>query len=112
MATAVLEGLIPAVALPTTEVPPLDESEKRYEVIDGELREKPPMGAKANRVATILARYLDQFADENKLGLVFTMDCAYQIFPHKPKQTRKPDISFVPAGLIRPGELTDSNLLV
>ena len=28
--------------------------DKRYEIIDGELREKPPMGAKGSRIATIL----------------------------------------------------------
>jgi Uma2 family endonuclease len=76
------------------------------------LQEKPPMGAKANRVATILAHQLEGHADEHKLGLVFTQECGYQIFPHKPKQMRKPDVSFVPHGRLPNGQLPDGNMLV
>jgi Uma2 family endonuclease len=75
------------------------ERDRRFEWINGHLREKPPMGAKANRVGTIVVRHLDAFAEEHKLGLVFAEGCGYhQIFPGDPQKLRKPDASFIPRG--------------
>jgi Uma2 family endonuclease len=74
------------------------ESKHRFEWIDGQLKEKPEMGAKANRVATVLARHLDTYAATHSLGLVFTQECGYQIFPSQPKKVRFPDVSFIPRG--------------
>lgn len=74
------------------------ESKHRYEWIDGQLKERPPMGAEANRVATVLASFLEAHARANRLGLVFTQECGYKIFPHDPKKVRKPDVSFVARG--------------
>jgi Uma2 family endonuclease len=74
------------------------DSEHRYEWIDGQLKEKPPMGAEANRVATILVRLLDDYAASHQLGLVFSQECGYKIFPSDPKKTRKPDVSFIARG--------------
>ncbi len=74
------------------------ESKHRYEWIDGQLKEKPDMGAKANRVATVLTRLLDTYAASHQLGLVFTQECGYQSFPHEPKKVRFPDVSFVARG--------------
>jgi Uma2 family endonuclease len=108
MATATLE-LAPTPALEM--LSPVD-SDKRYEVIDGELKEKPPMGATANRVATILARKLDFFAEEHDLGLVFTQECAYQIFPHDPRKTRKPDVSFISKDRLTEDDVPDGNMQI
>jgi Uma2 family endonuclease len=87
-----LETPLPSEYLRTLERGP------RYEWINDQLREKPPMGAKANRVATILAAELHAFATEKGLGLVFTQDCGYRIFPGDPRKVRKPDVSFIPFG--------------
>jgi Uma2 family endonuclease len=74
------------------------DSEHRYEWVNDKLREKPPMGAGANRVATILVRLMDAHATAAGLGLVFSMECGYQVFPHDPKKVRKPDASFIARG--------------
>src|SRR4051794_34315382 len=72
--------------------------EPRYEWIDGQLREKPDMGAEANRVATVLARLLDTHLVVHKLGMAFTQECGYQIFRRDPRKVRKPDVSFIARG--------------
>jgi Uma2 family endonuclease len=74
------------------------DGEHRYEWINGQLRERPPMGAKANRVATILVSLLNSFATAHRLGLVCSQECGYQIFKDEPKKVRKPDASFIPRG--------------
>jgi Uma2 family endonuclease len=74
------------------------DTEHRYEWIDGQLKEKPPMGAEANLVATILVSLLHQFATSRQLGFVFSQECGYKIFPSDPKKTRKPDASFIARG--------------
>jgi Uma2 family endonuclease len=74
------------------------KSDKRYEWINDQLREKPPMGAKANRAATILIRLLDAFTFEKQLGLVFVYEVGFRIFAAEPKKVRKPDISFIARG--------------
>jgi Uma2 family endonuclease len=78
-------------------------AEQRYEWINGQLREKPPMGAEANRVATILVSLLNSFVTARRLGLVFSQECGYQIFEGEPKKVRKPDASFIPLGRL-PGD--------
>jgi Uma2 family endonuclease len=88
------------------------EDEHRFEWIDGQLKEKPCMGAKANRVATILARLLDTFADAHNLGLVFTQECGYQIFPDEPRKVRKPDGSFIPRGRLPDDQPPDGHVKV
>jgi Uma2 family endonuclease len=79
------------------------ENGQRFELIDGRLKEKPPMGAEANLVATALASLLYAHASSSKRGHVFTQDCGYQIFSADPKKVRKPDVSFIPRGRL-PGE--------
>lgn len=74
------------------------DREHRFEWIDGRLKEKPPMGAEANRVATILIRLLDAYATASHLGFVFCFESGYKIFASDPKKTRKPDISFIARG--------------
>ncbi len=74
------------------------DREHRYEWIDGQLKERPPLGAESNRVAAILIRLLDAYAATNQLGLVFASECGYKIFASDPKKIRKPDISFIARG--------------
>ena len=88
------------------------DPEHRYEWIAGRPREKPDMGAKANRAATVLARLLDYYAAAHKLGLVFTQECGYQIFANEPKKVRKPDVSFVARGRLPNDEPPDGHMTI
>ena len=68
----------------------------RFELIDGQLVERN-MGGQSSRTAQVINRLIDNYADNQRLGLVFTADCGYQIFtdPHK---VRVPDGSFIARG--------------
>jgi Uma2 family endonuclease len=76
----------------------MPEDGHQFEVIEGGSWERPPRGAEANRVATVLASLLDVYADAQKRGLVFSARCGYQIFSNDPKKVRKPDVSFIARG--------------
>jgi Uma2 family endonuclease len=106
-----MNNVLVEVAPPSEYLLTLD-SERRFEWIDGQLREKPPMGAKANRVATILACHLNAFARERHLGMVFTQECGYQIFPGDPRKLRKPDVSFIPRGRLPDDHPPDGHVTV
>jgi Uma2 family endonuclease len=73
------------------------EDGHRYELIDGQLVEKP-MGAQSSRIAVILIRLLDTHAAAHHLGLVFATDCGYQIFCSQATKVRFPDASFIARG--------------
>jgi|SRR5579884_326183 len=81
----------------------------RYELVDGQLVEKP-MGARSSYVGSRLARFLGNHCDTHNLGEVWGADCGYQCFPSKPSQVRRPDVSFVrrdrrPGGRIPDGHM-------
>lgn len=88
------------------------DDEHRIEWVDGRLKEKAPMGTKANRVATVLARLLDTHAAANQLGWVFTEGCGYQSFPHEPRRVRFPDVSFVARGRLPDDQIPDGHMTV
>jgi len=88
------------------------DSEHCFEWIDGQLQEKAPMGAKANRVATVLARLLDTHAAAGRLGWVFTQEGGYQCFPHEPRRVRFADLSFVARGRLPNDEVPDGHITV
>ena len=88
------------------------EDEGRFEWVNGQLKEKPNMGAKANRIATVLAVLLDAHARANHLGLVFTEGCGYQAFPSEPKRVRFPDVSFVARGRLPNDEPPDGHMRI
>jgi Uma2 family endonuclease len=80
------------------QLPPYPEANGRdYELIDGQWVEKE-MGVRASRIAALLIRLLDQHAEAQGAGLVFDSECGYRAFPHAPKLTRYPDVSFVRRG--------------
>lgn len=72
--------------------------------------EEPPMGAKASVFANRLNNKLYNYVDENKLGIIAMSDCSYRCFPHKPLQTRRPDISFIRAERLRETDIPDGDL--
>ncbi len=88
------------------------EDEHRFEWIDGQLKEKPHMGAKANRIAAILIRLLDAYTTAHQLGFVLAPECGYKIFPRNPKKVRKPDVTFVARGRMPNNEFPDGHMTV
>lgn len=76
---------------------PVDDRQGRFELIDGELREKPAMGALANLLTTRLIIALGSFVASRGLGYCFSQECGYQIFPRDPRRYRYPDASFIRA---------------
>ena len=78
----------------------------RYELIDGVPVEKK-MGAKADRIGTILIGLLEPYCRANKLGLVYGSSTGYQCFPNRPRQVRLPDVSFVATGRLPNDETPD-----
>ena len=82
-----------------------------YEVVNGEYVEKD-MGARSSEIGAVLLSFLLPFVRANKLGRAYGTDTGYVCFPNKPKQLRKPDVSFVAAGRL-PGDKTpDGNIKI
>jgi Uma2 family endonuclease len=86
-----------ANAIATTEEissPALESSDlELYEVVDGQIVEKPAMSAFASVLAAILIRWMAPYVDENQLGRVvpetlFLLDPALGL-------KRRPDLAFV-----------------
>ena len=88
------------------------DSERCFEWIDGQLKEKAPMGTKTNRVAIVLARLLDTHSTAHRLGWVFSEKCGYQSFPHEPRRVRFPDVSFVARGRLPNDQIPDGHMTV
>lgn len=72
--------------------------EKRYELIDGELVERAPVGNESSWIAMCLGSLLFNHCLANRLGWVFDSESGYQCFPDDPNRVRKPDVSFVRFG--------------
>jgi len=64
-----------------------------YEIIDGEIQEKEPMGAYMTLLAFALAARLNDFANSRKLGIVIT-EMLFK-FQRDPDRGRRPDVAFV-----------------
>lgn len=67
---------------------------KRRELVEGEIREMAPAGARHGRAAMKLASRLDRYAEENRLGAVLAAETGFRIFQN-PDTVRAPDVSFV-----------------
>ena len=83
---------------------------ERYELVNGQLQEKPMSGL-SSWVGLEVGRRLGNFVVEHNLGWVFGSDAGFQCFPDAPDKVRKPDVSFV-AGHKLPGGPTDGHLRV
>jgi Uma2 family endonuclease len=66
-----------------------------YEVVDGLVLEKPPMGALEGVLATTLCRWLAPFVDEARLGRV--VQEVLFLLQRSPELKRRPDLAFVSA---------------
>jgi Uma2 family endonuclease len=83
------------MAAPPTGVGTLEpvDDDIRYEVVDNQIRELPPMSARETYLASTLLRILGTFAWTAGLGHV-TAEMLHLIIPAKGLQ-RRPDLSFV-----------------
>jgi Uma2 family endonuclease len=72
-------------------------NDKDFELVDGQLVERP-MGNKSAWVAQELIYYLGHYVREHRLGWVFGAEAGYRLDPSRPNHIRKPDVSFVRFG--------------
>ncbi len=75
---------------------------ERYELVEGQLVEKPT-GAKSDWVGMRLISRLIGFVTSAHLGEIFGPETGYQCFRDEPKKVRKPDGTFIAAGRL-PGD--------
>jgi Uma2 family endonuclease len=68
--------------------------DRRYELVDGELVEKP-MSAISGITGGELLGLLHHFVRKHNLGLVLLAETGYRCFADDPDKVRKPDISFI-----------------
>jgi Uma2 family endonuclease len=84
--------------------------EKSYELVDGELVERP-MGNYASLVAGNLFFILASFVRPRRLGVLLPAEAGYQCFRDSEDRVRKPDVSFISSGRLpgnRPAEGYDT----
>ena len=74
------------------------ESEKEYEVVNGQLEEKDMAGARHSRIGTRLIGKLQPFVETHELGEIYGPDATFTIGNNQ----RLPDVSFVAAARIPP----------
>lgn len=85
----------------TVELPPPEviddiiESDALYEVVDGQIVEKPPMGSLQEFTASRLQALLGYFVYQNKLGHAL-VETLFDFGP-KLKNKRRPDLAFLSA---------------
>ena len=78
---------------PPETVPPVLPD--RYEVIDGEIQEKPPMSGYSGMVTNRVHRRLGEYGTRTGRGQAL-MDILYRVpTPEDPGRNRKPDAAFV-----------------
>lgn len=83
----------------------------RFELIDGQLVERK-MGAKSAAVNARLLNRLGSRVDADQLGVVFSSEVGYQIFPDRPNRVRFADGSFIARGRLPEGHLPDGHLRI
>ncbi len=66
----------------------------RYELVDGQLVERP-MSTWSSYVAGEISGRLREFCRQNKAGWILPADTGYQCFPDAPNKVRRPDVSFI-----------------
>ncbi len=75
----------------------------QYELVDGQLVETT-MSLESNWIAGRILHRLSDYLDSRPVGLVFPDGATYQCFPDEPDMVRKPDVSFIRAGRLPPGQ--------
>lgn len=105
--TTVLEESVLAETPPAGDLGGLEDS--RYEIIDGQRRELPPMGIYSVTIASRLVRKMGGFTDAHGLGEVVTEALFRLPLEGDAHRNRRPDVAFVsyqrwPADRPLPGE--------
>jgi Uma2 family endonuclease len=85
--------------------------EKGFEWVDGQAVEKP-MGAQSSHVNRRLSTRLGAYVDDNDLGFVVDSECGFRIFPKKPRQIRKPDMSYIAKGRLPNNKLPEGDVTI
>lgn len=85
------------------------EAEKRFEIIDGVLVEVEGMGGRHGKVNTRIVVDLGGFVLSHELGELFSADTRFKI-KHDPDVVVMPDISFIRADRLPPGEIWDQTV--
>ncbi|MEO8538887.1 MAG: Uma2 family endonuclease [bacterium] len=67
---------------------------ERYEVIDGELRERI-MSSMSSYIASVVMRFLWRWLDDGRQGFVTGSDGGFTIFPWAPGDVRMPDVAYL-----------------
>lgn len=67
---------------------------KRYELVEGELREMSPAGWRHGKVISRLNARLENFVEEHGLGVVFGAETGFRL-ASDPDTVRAPDVSFI-----------------
>jgi Uma2 family endonuclease len=81
------------ITAPAEQLPDfLSDPEALYEIVNGEYREAPHMGAYSTLLATALCGYLWVYATQRKLGLP-AIETLFRLSPEGP--SRRPDVAFV-----------------
>lgn len=75
----------------------------RFELIDGRLRERR-MGGRSSLIGAEIIYRLQDYVRPHRSGHVFDSEAGYQCFPHRPRQVRFADASFIRRGRL-PGEV-------
>jgi Uma2 family endonuclease len=70
---------------------PLD-SDFLYEIVNGEMREIPPMGARASTLASLLMFFIQTHALQRRLGITMS-EVLFRLRPGG--SSRRPDVAFV-----------------
>jgi Uma2 family endonuclease len=78
--------------------PEILNGEKEYELVDGQLEEKPMGGARQGKIAVRLIARLEGHVEAHQLGSVYGPDTTFTVGTNQ----RLPDVSFVSAARIPP----------
>jgi Uma2 family endonuclease len=76
----------------TLPAPPAVQPDVLYEIVNGEYREVPPMGAFAGAVASLLLHHLNSFSLPKSLGAA-VCEVLFRLGPGRP--SLRPDLAFV-----------------
>jgi Uma2 family endonuclease len=87
-------GVVATKLMTFEEFEAMPDDGKRYELVDGELREMPPAGMEHGDVGTSLNAPLWFHVRERRLGRVFGPDTGFRIFPDR-DIAYAPDASYV-----------------
>ena len=82
---------------------------RRLELVEGELYQMPPAGARHGKFAMRIGSRLETYASRHRLGLVFAAETGF-ILSRNPDTVLAPDVSFVSYDTLTTGDVPASFL--